>query len=412
MAKKKAETDPFVDNLVAGLQTISGNDKINILANTSIYDIAGWTDTGILALNIMISNSFDRGVPDGRIVQLYGESQSGKSLILSYIGANAQKQGYIIVLIESEFGESKESMVGKGLDPKTLIPMPTKTLDGDEILDDKGQVKKIPSGKAKDVGLHKILLKVMEIKRKYPSRKIMVLLDSLGNLGSRYELQKLSEGKVDQGHRARLIRTIFKDVTIDLGNLGIPFIFTNHIYEGPDQMGRKAGGGHGAKYLPTVTIDFSKGSAITRGEKEKNTLETIGVVLHASTVKNRIAPAYRKIDLSLDFTHGFKKYSGLLPSAIQNGFLYMDKSRVCVPHLPKVKGDDNKPKDVSYFPAQLLDGEIADKVWTPILKDLEAKIIENNSYFSPDVQKQAVAEEQSLTKDDVIDEAETTKAEQ
>ena len=157
MAKKKTDEDPFTQALLTELRKTSSDT--NVLANTSVYDIPEWIDTGILALNMIISNSFTRGIPSNRFTQLYGASQSGKSLLLSMIGANAQKMGYKPVLGESEFGETKQSLVRKGFDPKELVIMPAKLVSEWQTM----------------------MEGLLVIKRKFPDRKIFPMLDSLGN---------------------------------------------------------------------------------------------------------------------------------------------------------------------------------------------------------------------------------------
>src|SRR5271163_2161581 len=61
-----------------------------------------WYSTGNMALNNLISGSFTKGVPQGRITCLAGPSGAGKSFILSNIVKNAQAEGAFILMLDSE----------------------------------------------------------------------------------------------------------------------------------------------------------------------------------------------------------------------------------------------------------------------------------------------------------------------
>jgi len=388
MAKKQKTTDlevlsdlsdfDFINTMVEELQEI--NPYADTMHNSQIYDIDDWIDLGLPALNMVVSSRFDRGIPAGRMTQLWGESQSGKSLIASYAAVNAQKKGYIVALMESEFGETKESLLNKGLDPKKTILLPVKDLHT----------------------WHKCIKKIIDIRQRRPSAKIMCVTDSLGNMGSSYESEKLAEGKKDQGQRASTIRTIFKDVTVDIGVQRIPFLFTNHTYNGPgDQFkGREqsGAGGGGAKYLPTITVQFDLGEAI------KDDKQIIGRVLKPYTIKNRVVPPYMATELELNFLEGFPKYTGLLPVAVEHGLLKMESGKVYVPHLPKVsrtRGGKKVEDHPVFKTSEAIRGQIGDDIWIPIMEKLQEKCIEANSYYSPEVE--AMVKEETTENKDTAD---------
>jgi len=389
MAKRKKEEDPnepkdFLTSLVGELKTL--NPYAETMHNSKIYDITDWIDFGIPALNMIVSSRFDRGAPAGRIVQLYGQSQSGKSLIASYAGRNAQKKNYYIALFESEFGETKESLLNKGLDPKKTILIPIKTLDA----------------------WHKGIRKIIDLKMKKPDEKIMIITDSIGNIGSEYESTKLIEGKVDQGHRQKKIRSIFKDITIDIGITQIPFLFTNHTYENPGQAikpkEQNISGGGGTKFMPTITVQFDLGSAIKQGSDGAE--EIIGRVLKPYTVKNRVVPPYQSARIDLYFQTGFPKFTGLLEVAVKHELLSMEAGKVYIPHLPKVKRQRNgkKIEDHPVFTvSDIMDGELGDKVWLPIMDELQKRCEEDNSYFSPEIEAKVSEEMKTVPSEDLED---------
>ena len=363
----------FINQMVDELKEI--NPYASTMANAQIYDIKDWIDLGLPALNMIVSSRFDRGVAAGRITQLYGESQSGKTLVALQAALNAQKKGYIVALMESEFGETRESLLNRGLDKTKTIMLPVKSLHS----------------------WHKCIKKIIDIKERRPSAKIIAITDSLGNMGSAYESDKLAEGKKDQGQRQSTIRSIFKDVTIDIGVHASPFIFTNHTYGGPGDMfkGREQNitGGGGVKFLPTTTVQWDLGSLIKDGD------QVVGRVLKPYTIKNRVVPPYMATELDLYFQTGFIKYSGLLQIAVNFGFLSIEAGKVYVPHMPKIKrirGGKKVEDHPTFKISDALDGALGDEIWMPIMDKLQEKCIEENSYYSPEVEKLATTEKTTL----------------
>ena len=95
-------------------------DEINPFASyldsSSLSLVKGWIDTGSYVLNALISGSVHGGIPKGRVTMLAGESMTGKSLFVQKILANAQKEGLIPVIFDTENAIDPESAERLGLD--------------------------------------------------------------------------------------------------------------------------------------------------------------------------------------------------------------------------------------------------------------------------------------------------------
>lgn len=61
-----------------------------------------WISTGNYVLNKIISKHFNRGIPQGRLTALVGPAGAGKSYILCNLMREAQKDGMIVVALDSE----------------------------------------------------------------------------------------------------------------------------------------------------------------------------------------------------------------------------------------------------------------------------------------------------------------------
>ena len=81
----------------------------------------GFISTGSYAINKVISGSYDKGVPIGYITQFMGESSTAKTVFVTQTLAEAQKNGYHTILIDSENAFSPSFAAVMGVDPNKLI---------------------------------------------------------------------------------------------------------------------------------------------------------------------------------------------------------------------------------------------------------------------------------------------------
>ena len=72
-------------------------------------------------MDIAISNRPYGGIPVGRIIELNGLEQTGKSLLAAHILSETQKKGGMAVLIDTENSVSMEFYDAIGLDISKLL---------------------------------------------------------------------------------------------------------------------------------------------------------------------------------------------------------------------------------------------------------------------------------------------------
>ena len=102
MAKKdKAE---LADLLAAEINKSQKGQKAAFFLDddSAPTNVEGWVSTGDAMLDVAISNQAYGGMPFGRIVEITGLEQSGKSLLAAHLLAETQKLGGIAVLIDTE----------------------------------------------------------------------------------------------------------------------------------------------------------------------------------------------------------------------------------------------------------------------------------------------------------------------
>ena len=101
--------------------------------------------------------------------------------------------------------------------------------------------------------------------------KVMVCLDSLGNLASQKEIDDALSGsdKADMT-RAKTIKSLFRILGTQLAECKIPFVFTNHTYSGQSFIPMvTAGGGTGPEYFASIISIFEKSSIKRRTRKSR-----------------------------------------------------------------------------------------------------------------------------------------------
>lgn len=85
-------------------------------ANAEGGDIAAWVDTGYPPLNKAVSGSYDKGLPSGRIIEIFGPSSAGKTAIATEAMISAQKMGGIAAFSDHERSFKLTLSVRRGLD--------------------------------------------------------------------------------------------------------------------------------------------------------------------------------------------------------------------------------------------------------------------------------------------------------
>ena len=103
MAKQKiTKTNEFDFSKISNV--IDGLSKKAMITIDNLKGEKSYISTGIYILNALISKSIKLGgIPKNRITIFAGPPQSGKSYIALNIARNAQKQGYNIFYIDTEF---------------------------------------------------------------------------------------------------------------------------------------------------------------------------------------------------------------------------------------------------------------------------------------------------------------------
>jgi recombination protein RecA len=119
MAKKKKDSvdEDFTADLIKSLNKEHGSRvAYNLSTDESPTHVNRWISTGSKQLDYIIANKANGGLPEGRIIEIFGPPSIGKSHIAIQIARSTQKLGGIVVYIDTENATSVENLHLLGVD--------------------------------------------------------------------------------------------------------------------------------------------------------------------------------------------------------------------------------------------------------------------------------------------------------
>jgi recombination protein RecA len=266
-----------------------GKGSIMKLGDNSIADEPG-ISTGALSLDVALGG---RGLPRGRIIEIFGPEASGKTTIALHAVANAQKQGGVAAFIDAEHAIDPSWAKRIGVDLEGLLV--SQPSNGEEAL------------------------KIAEMLVKSNAVDIIVI-DSVAALVPRAEV----EGEIGDTHvglQARLMSQALRILNPVIARTKTCVVFINQIRQKIGVMfgnPETTSGGLALKFYSSVRIDVRKISTVKEGE------ETVGARIKARVVKNKIAPPFKSTEFDLMHDRGISREGDLIDLATEDKLI--DKS--------------------------------------------------------------------------------------
>jgi RecA/RadA recombinase len=144
--------------------------------------------------------------------------------------------------------------------------------------------------------------------------RVIFVVDSLGNMSSKKEMEDAIEGKsVQDMSRAKQMKSIFRMITPYLNRLDIPMVAVNHIYMEQGLYPKAIVSGGTGVYLSADNI------FILGRQQEKDGTEIIGYNFIINVEKSRYVREKSKIPVCVKFEGGLSLWSGLLDMALESG---------------------------------------------------------------------------------------------
>jgi RecA/RadA recombinase len=253
--------------------------------------------TGVYLVDAAMSGRLlNGGIATNRISVFAGESGAGKSFMCFSCTKHAQKAGYSVIYIDTENAIDLEDLPKYGVD---------NSID---------KFRLIRSNKVEDVNMLLTQL-IDDLKEQklagYELPKLLIVIDSLGQMASNKEKNDLLKGDIKQDMtKAKALGSLFRSINTDLGYLDIPLLVANHTYLTMDLFPKSVmKGGNGLLYSASVIGMMSK-SQLKTGEEDDMDLGASGISVLFKTQKSRLAKP-KKIRFDISFAHGMNPYTGL-----------------------------------------------------------------------------------------------------
>jgi len=261
-----------------------------------------WITTGNYVLNKIISGSFVKGLPQGRMVSFAGPSQSGKSFLLCNAMREAQKAGCLVVAIDTEnaLDEDFVSNIGVNTDPSIY-----KYVEADTIPETKNIVSKVIKGYKAEFG-----------EDNPDAPKIFIGIDSLDMLMTETEETNFEKGisKGDQGQRNKQLKQMLREFVQSIKHLNITIATTSQVYRNQEITN-----GEGLWMISDATRYAPSQIVLITKLKLKEGIEVSGIKMKCEGYKTRFTKPFQTVTLEVPYETGMDPYNGLSDVAINMG---------------------------------------------------------------------------------------------
>ena len=347
------------------LDKIRSNSTIKesaLLKESKFFQKKDMIPTSVPAINIALSGRLDGGLTPG-LTMWAGPSKHFKTAF-SLLMAKSYMDKYpeaALLFYDSEFGTPQSYFDSFGIDTSRVVHTPIMNVE---------QLK------------FDIMHQLDDVKH---GDKLMIIIDSIGNLASKKEVEDALDGKsVADMSRAKQLKSLFRMVTPHLTMKDIPMVVVNHIYM-EQSLYPKAivGGGTGSYYSADNIFILGR-------QQEKEGTEVVGYNFIINVEKSRFVREKSKIPVEVRHGGGISRWSGLLDMALASGHVV-------------------KPTNGWYSRVDTETGEIEEKKFR--IKDTDTKefwlpILTNVSFQTWVKETYQVAQGAILTDEDIDEELE------
>jgi RecA/RadA recombinase len=276
------------------LDKIKKNSSIKesaILSKSKFFTSKDMIPTSVPIINVALSGQLDGGLTPG-LTMWAGPSKHFKTAF-SLLMAKSYLDKYedaALLFYDSEFGTPQSYFDSFGIDPNRVLHTP---------LTDIEQLKQ------------DVMQQITEVER---GDHLIIVIDSIGNLASKKEVDDALEGKsVADMTRAKAVKSLFRMVTPHLSIKDIPMIVVNHTYMEIGMFPKAiVGGGTGSYYSADNIFIIGR-------QQEKEGTEVVGYNFIINVEKSRYVKEKSKIPVSVKHDGGISRWSGLLDIALESG---------------------------------------------------------------------------------------------
>lgn len=278
------------------MDKLKKNSKVShtsVLADSKFFNEKDMVPTNVPMINVALSGSIDGGLAPGLTV-LAGPSKHFKTSF-ALIMASAYLNKYpdaVLLFYDSEFGSPQSYFEQYGIDPERVLHTPITNVE--ELKFD-------------------LIAQLEGLDR---DDKVCVVIDSVGNLASKKELEDaINEKSVADMSRAKALKGLFRMTTPYLNMKNIPLIAVNHTYMEIGMFPKAIVSGGTGIYYSADNI------WILGRQQDKVGTEIKGYHFVINVEKSRYVKEKSKIPISVSWDGGVSTHSGLLDVALAGNYV-------------------------------------------------------------------------------------------
>jgi len=327
------------------MDKLKKNSKVkqtSVLSESKFFNNKDMIPTEVPMINVALSGDMNGGLAPGLTV-LAGPSKHFKTSF-ALIMASAYLKKYpeaVLLFYDSEFGSPQTYFETFGIDTSRVLHTPITNVE-ELKFDMIGQLEALDR-----------------------DDKVVVVIDSVGNLASKKELEDaINEKSVADMSRAKALKGLFRMCTPYLAMKNIPLIAVNHTYKEIGLFPKDiVSGGTG--------IYYSADNIWIIGRRQNKTgTEVTGYDFIINIEKSRYVKEKAKIPISVSWEGGVERWSGLLDIALGGNYV-AKPSNGWYCRVDRETGELVEPK-------VRLKETITSEFWKPILAETDfAEYIKN-----------------------------------
>ncbi len=290
MAKKTTKEMPKVDpsDMMTSLRSVARkvltDDAVYSGTDSDLGEPCGFIPCNVPELNDIL-DAGGRGFPMGRIIEVFGDSQTGKSGLAYDLIAKLQGQGGLGVLIVAEGEFSRPLAKSYGVDTDRILVVDTNVVE-------------------------ECFETIQQLIKANPSTPMLFVVDSVAGLSTRAEFESESFDYDRQAQiRAQLISKALRKIGAVIPRTPHTLFLINQVNEGETapqgfKLKKKPVGGVRIAFYASVRIRLEPTGKFTR--TSKGVKYTAGFKVLATIEKNRLHTPMQSVELLIDFEKGVR----------------------------------------------------------------------------------------------------------
>ncbi len=327
-------SDRELKNALAQIEKQFGKGAIMQLGESTALDVQG-ISTGAVSLDIALGG---RGLPRGRVIEVFGPESSGKTTVALHAVASAQRLGGVAAYIDAEHAIDPSWARRLGVDLESLLISQ-------------------PSSAEEALKIAEMLIKSNAVD--------IIVIDSVAALVPRAEV----EGEIGDAHvglQARLMSQALRILNPAIARTKTCMIFINQIrlkigvmFGNPETTS----GGLALKFYSSVRLDIRKILTVKDGE------DVVGSRVRVKVVKNKVAPPFKQCEFDLMHDRGISREGDLIDLGIEDKIIDKSGAWLNYGEIRLGQGRENAKQFLRDNP--------------PLLEEITRKILEKRGLLTP-----------------------------